>query len=77
MDGEISQGRKEAFRRIFQDSALLAKVEDAFAEFSTGSGRFGGYDVIRDRGAKKAYSWWANHGATSPPLQQLAMRLLS
>eukprot|EP00253_Pinus_taeda_P006079 PITA_06079 len=46
-------------------------------EFSTGTGRFAGYDVIRDRGAKKPYSWWANHGATSPPLQQLAMRLLS
>eukprot|EP00253_Pinus_taeda_P025575 PITA_25575 len=77
MDAEISQGRKEAFRRIYQDSALLAEVEDAFAEFSTGTGRFGGYDVIRDRGLKKAYSWWANHGATSPPLQQLAMRILS
>eukprot|EP00253_Pinus_taeda_P010118 PITA_10118 len=77
MDCEISQGRKEAFRRIYQDSALLAEVEDAFAEFSTSTGRFGGYDVIRDRGAKKPYSWWANHGATSPPLQQLAMRLLS
>eukprot|EP00253_Pinus_taeda_P022236 PITA_22236 len=76
MDGEISQRRKEAFRQIFQDSALLAEVEDAFAEFSTGSGRFGGYDVIRDRGAKKAYSWWANHGAINPPLLQLAMRLL-
>ena len=77
MDGEISQGRKEAFRRIYQDSALLAEVEDAFTEFSIGTGRFGGYDVIRDRGLKKPYSWWANHGATSPPLQQLAMRLLS
>eukprot|EP00253_Pinus_taeda_P028015 PITA_28015 len=77
MDGEISQGRKEAFKQIFQDSALLVEVEDAFAEFSIGSGRFGGYDVIRDRGAKKPYSWWANYEATSPPLQQLAMRLLS
>ena len=38
MDGEISQGRREAFRRIYQDSALLAEVEDAFAEFSTRSG---------------------------------------
>eukprot|EP00253_Pinus_taeda_P035820 PITA_35820 len=36
-----------------------------------------GYDLIRDRVAKKHYSWWINHGATSPPLQQLAMRLLS
>ena len=52
MDGEISQGRKEAFRQIFLDIALLDDVEDAFAEFSIGSGRFGGYDVIRDRGLR-------------------------
>ena len=77
MDAEISQGRKDALRRIFQDRASLDEVEDAFADFSTGRGRFGGYDLIRDRGAKKPYSWWATHGATSPPLQQLAMRLLS
>ena len=56
MDGEISQGRKEALRRIYQDSALLAEVEDAFVEFSTGTGRFAGYDLIRDRGFKKPYS---------------------
>lgn len=37
MDGEISQGRKDAFRRVFQDRALLDEVEDAFAEFSTGT----------------------------------------
>ena len=77
MDGEISQGRKVALQRIFQDSALLAEVEDSFAEFSTSTGGFAGYDVIRDRGAKKSYSWRENHGATTPPLQQLAMRLLS
>ena len=52
-------------------------MEDAFVEFSIGTGRFAGYDVIRDKGVKKLYFWWANHGATSPPLQQLAMRLLS
>eukprot|EP00253_Pinus_taeda_P020515 PITA_20515 len=45
-------------------------------EFSTDTGQFAGYDVVRDKGAKKPYSWWENHGATSPPLQQLAMRLL-
>ena len=33
--------------------------------------------MIRDRGDKKPYSSWETHGETSPPLQQLAMRLLS
>jgi len=51
-------------------------VEDVFATFSISTGRFAGYDVIRDRGAKKPYSWWETHGVTIPPLQQLAMSLL-
>ena len=77
MDGEISQGRKDAFRWVFQDKALLDEVEDAFAEFSTGTSQFVGYDLIRDRGAKKPYFWWENHGATSPLIKQLAMWNLS
>jgi len=68
MDGEISQGRKDALRRISQDRASLDEVEDAFVEFSIGTGRFVGYDVIRDKGAKKPYYKWEIHGATSPPL---------
>eukprot|EP00253_Pinus_taeda_P018206 PITA_18206 len=68
MDGEISQGRKDALRWIFQDRASLDEVEDAFVEFSIGTSQFVGYDVIRDRVAKKPYSWWSTHGATSPPL---------
>jgi hypothetical protein len=77
MDGEISQGRKIAFRRIYQDRALLNEIEAGFAEFSTGTKRFGGYDVIEDRGVKEAYLWWATHGAACPILQQLALRVLS
>ena len=33
MDDEISQGRKDAFRRSFQDRAFLDEVEDAFESF--------------------------------------------
>eukprot|EP00253_Pinus_taeda_P035554 PITA_35554 len=77
MHGEISQGRKATLRRSFQDRASIDEVEDAFVDVSTSIGRFARYDMIRDRGAKKPYSLWATHGATSPPLQQLAMRLLS
>lgn len=38
-------------------------MEEAFAEFSTGTGRFAGYDVIRDRGAKKPSSLAVSHEA--------------
>ena len=77
MDGEISQGRKIAFRRLFQDRDLLDEVEEGFVEFSTATGRFGGYDVVGDRGVKKPYNWWATHGATCPLLQKLALRIIS
>ena len=77
MDLEISNGRKLAFRRIFQDRASLQEVEEGFIEFSTGMGRFGGYDMLGDMGVKKAHGWWTSHGAGCPILQQLAMRILS
>ena len=77
MDGEISQGRKLAFRRLFQDRDLLYEVEAGFVEFSCATGRFGGYDVVEDRGVKKPYNWWATHGATCPILQKLALRIIS
>jgi len=69
MDGEISKGRKDAFRQIFQDRPSLDEVEDAFADFFTDIGRFVGYDVIRDKGDTKPHSLWETHGETHPPLQ--------
>ena len=52
-------------------------MEEGFLEFSNGTRRFGGYDVLIYKGAKKPYAWWETHGATCPLLQQLTMRLLS
>ena len=52
MDEEISQGRKTKFRRLLQDRDMLEEVEEGFAEFSTATGRFGGYEVLRDRGLR-------------------------
>jgi hypothetical protein len=77
MDHELSEGRKEAFRRIYQDRASFDEVEAGFIDFSTANGRFSSYDVLRDRGAKKPHAWWATHGAAWPPLQEFAMRILS
>ena len=77
MDREISQGRKTTFRRLLHDRDMIEEVEEGFAEFSTANGRFGGYDVVGDRGVKKPYSWWETHGTTCPIVQQLALRVLS
>ena len=56
LDGEISLGRKIAFRRLFQDEDLLDEVEEGFVEFSIATRRFGGYDMVGDRGFKKPYN---------------------
>ena len=77
MDHEILEGRKEAFIRIYQYRASFEEVEVGFIDFSTANGRFSSYDVLRDRRVKKPHAWWETHGATCPPLQELAMRLLS
>jgi hypothetical protein len=77
MDHELSKGREEAFRRIYQDRASFDEVEAGFIDFSTARGRFSSYDVLKDRGAKKPHAWWETHGSACPPLQKLAMRILS
>ena len=68
MDGEISHMRKVAFKRIYQDRALLSEIAMGFVEFSTGTKRFGGCDVLEDSGDKEAYAWWATHGVACPIL---------
>ena len=50
MDAEIAHGRKIALRRLFQDSNMLEEAKEGFVDFSTGTVRFGDYDVLRDRG---------------------------
>ena len=52
-------------------------MDEGFVEFSTATGKFGGYDVVRGKGVKKPYNWWATHGATCPILQKLALRIIS
>ena len=66
MDAKIAHGRKIALRWLFQDSDMLEEAEEGFVYFSTGTGRFGGYD--RDRGGKKPHAWWETHGEISPIL---------
>ena len=56
MDGEISQGRKIAFRRLFQDRDLLDEVEEGFVEFFTATGRFGDYYMVGDMGVNQPYN---------------------
>ena len=54
---------------------MLEEVE-GFAEFSIATGRFGGYEVLRDKGVKKPYVWWATHRGAQPLLHNIALRVI-
>ena len=69
--------KKIAFRWLFQDRDLLGEVEESFVEFSCATGRFGGYDVVGDKGVKMPYNWWETHEAPCPILQNLALMIIS
>jgi hypothetical protein len=77
IDREILEWRKIALSRIYHDKISLDEVEEGFIKFSTSTGRFRDYDVIKDKGINIPYAQWERHGATCIILQQLAMRLLS
>jgi len=40
MDHDLSDGRKETFRRLYHDRVSFDEVEAGFIDFSTASGRF-------------------------------------
>jgi hypothetical protein len=75
MNMGILDGRKIMLRMLFQDRAMIDKVEEGHVEFSTSTGRFKGYYVIIDGGIKKPYAWWETHGAMWTIIQRLTMRL--
>jgi len=52
MDGEISQGRMDAYKMIYLYRESFGEAKEGFIEFSIDTGRFGGYDVLKYRGLR-------------------------
>lgn len=77
MDEEISAMRIKCFKKYFPDQDERRLVNTEYAKFSGCLEHFGDADSMIDRGAMEPIVWWLAHGASTPMLQSLALKLLS
>ncbi|KAG5554065.1 hypothetical protein RHGRI_011812 [Rhododendron griersonianum] len=77
LDEEISAMRMKCFKRFFLDQDERRVVNIEYAKFSSSLDGFGDSDSMVDRGVLEPRVWWLVHGASTPILQSLALKLLS
>ncbi|KAK8913951.1 hypothetical protein KSP39_PZI024294 [Platanthera zijinensis] len=77
MDEEISAMRIKCFKKYFPNQDERRLVNTEYAKFSGCLEHFGDADSLIDRGAMEPIVWWLAHGASTPMLQSLALKLLS
>jgi hypothetical protein len=75
-DEEIANERNNCLRRYFPDPAERNLVIGEFARFSGCLAPFDAGDSIGNRGILEPKEWWLFYGASTPRLQQLALKLL-
>ncbi|KAG6497607.1 hypothetical protein ZIOFF_045511 [Zingiber officinale] len=75
-DIEVSRKRKKCIERYYSNSSERRSVNEEFASFSTAIDDFSDNDSMRDRGLMSPTKWWVIHGASTPTLQSLALKLL-
>ncbi|KAG6483549.1 hypothetical protein ZIOFF_060197 [Zingiber officinale] len=82
MSGSSSEHRsfkgkeKKCIERYYSNSSKRRSVNEEFAAFSTAIDDFSDNDSMRDRGLMSPAKWWVIHGASTPTLQSLALKLL-
>lgn len=75
-DLEISAERNECLKRYFPDSEERRRVNLEFAKFSEAIEESADSDSLTDRGLMEPIFWWIVYGASTPKLQNLALKLL-
>lgn len=76
LDTELSEERNKCLKRFFPTSEARTAVNIEFARFSGQIGIFGSADSIEDRGTMDPKMWWLIHGASTPNIQKIALKLL-
>ncbi|XP_049931121.1 uncharacterized protein LOC126409217 [Nymphaea colorata] len=74
-DPEISKNREICLGRLYFDSHRLKIINNEFATFS--GGRNDSIQAVMARDEEDPVNWWLCFGASTPNLQQLALKLLS
>ncbi|XP_020415467.1 uncharacterized protein LOC18782979 [Prunus persica] len=75
-DIEITRERKQCIERFFSNEVERRAVNEEYASFSACIEDFSGMDSMKDRGFMAPVKWWVIHGASTPKLQTIALKLL-
>ncbi|KAI9196337.1 hypothetical protein LWI28_023056 [Acer negundo] len=75
-DFKIAKERKKCLERYFSNAEERRSVNKEYAEFSLYSEDFSSGDSMKDRDFMAPRTWWAVHGASTPTLQSIALKLL-
>ncbi|KAH7571463.1 hypothetical protein JRO89_XS04G0057000 [Xanthoceras sorbifolium] len=75
-DTEITRERKKCLERYFSNPEERRKIYGEFASFSGAIEDFAGANSMEDRGFMSPMKWWLFHGASTPTLQSIALKLL-
>lgn len=75
-DIEITRERKKCIERFFSNEVERRTVNEEYASFSACIEDFSGMDSMKDRGFMAPVKWWVIHGASTPKLQTIALKLL-
>ncbi|KAJ1393608.1 Ribonuclease H-like superfamily [Sesbania bispinosa] len=66
----------KCFKRYFVDAEVRKQLNVEFDNITDGREGFDDIDSLNDKGKMDAKSWWLVHGAHTPLLQKVALKLL-
>ncbi|CAN6570852.1 unnamed protein product [Malus baccata var. baccata] len=75
-DVELTTERKKCFERSFSNEEIRRSINVEYASFSMCLNDFGAIDSMNDRFHLEPVMWWIVHGASTPSLQSIALKLL-
>ncbi|XP_048432388.1 uncharacterized protein LOC125473520 [Pyrus x bretschneideri] len=75
-DVELTTERKKCFERYFSNEEIRRSINVEYACFSMCLNDFGAIDSMNERFHSEPVMWWIVHGASTPSLQSIALKLL-
>ena len=75
-DVELTTERKKCSERYFSNEEIRRSINVEYASFSMCLNDFGAIDSMNDRFHLEPVMWWIVHGASTPSLQSIALKLL-
>ena len=76
-DPEVQTGYMQALEKMYPDGEECDNIRQQSSQYISCTGAVGSNFAFRDRGNLPSLQWWDMHGANTPQLCAMAMRVLS